>query len=62
MTSGTRYLLLAIGMGLLIGGFFLIVALVFIYRSFYSMRIPEEDINADVPTPAAPPEKKRLSP
>ena len=46
----------------LIGGFFLIVALVFIYRSFYSMRIPEEDINADVPTPAAPPEKKRLSP
>ena len=31
----------------LIGGFFLIIALVFIYRSFYSMRIPEEDLNAD---------------
>jgi hypothetical protein len=31
----------------LIGGFFLIVALVFIYRSFYSMRIPEEDLKAD---------------
>jgi K(+)-stimulated pyrophosphate-energized sodium pump len=31
----------------LIGGFFLIVALVFIYRSFYGMRIPEEDLKAD---------------
>jgi K(+)-stimulated pyrophosphate-energized sodium pump len=31
----------------LIGGFFLIIALVFIYRSFYAMRIPEEDLNAD---------------
>jgi K(+)-stimulated pyrophosphate-energized sodium pump len=31
----------------LIGGFFLIVASVFIYRSFYGMRIPEEDLNAD---------------
>jgi K(+)-stimulated pyrophosphate-energized sodium pump len=31
----------------LIGGFFLIVALVFIYRSFYAMRIPEEDLSAD---------------
>jgi K(+)-stimulated pyrophosphate-energized sodium pump len=31
----------------LIGGFFFIVALVFIYRSFYAMRIPEEDLNAD---------------
>ncbi len=31
----------------LIGGFFLIVALVFIYRSFYGMRIPEEDLDAD---------------
>jgi K(+)-stimulated pyrophosphate-energized sodium pump len=29
----------------LIGGFFLIVALVFIYRSFYAMRIPDEDLN-----------------
>ena len=27
----------------LIGGSFLIVALVFVYRSFYAMRIPEED-------------------
>jgi K(+)-stimulated pyrophosphate-energized sodium pump len=33
----------------LIGGFFLIVALVFIYRSFYAMRIPEADIEADEP-------------
>ncbi len=33
----------------LIGGFFLIVALVFIYRSFYAMRIPEADIEADDP-------------
>jgi K(+)-stimulated pyrophosphate-energized sodium pump len=31
----------------LIGGFFLIIALIFIYRSFYGMRIPEEDLNAD---------------
>ena len=31
----------------LIGGFFLIVALVFIYRSFYAMRIPDEDLDAD---------------
>ncbi len=27
----------------IIGGFFFIVALIFVYRSFYSMRIPEED-------------------
>jgi K(+)-stimulated pyrophosphate-energized sodium pump len=26
----------------MIGGFFFLVALVFVYRSFYSMRIPEE--------------------
>ena len=26
-----------------IGGFFFLVALVFVYRSFYAMRIPEED-------------------
>ena len=38
----------------LIGGFFLIIALVFVYRSFYSMRIPEEDIIADT-TPEAKP-------
>ena len=31
----------------LIGGFFFLIALVFIYRSFYSMRIPEEDLQAD---------------
>ena len=31
----------------LIGGFFFLIALVFIYRSFYSMRIPEEDLHAD---------------
>jgi hypothetical protein len=33
----------------LIGGFFFIVALVFVYRSFYSMRIPEEDLAQDEP-------------
>jgi hypothetical protein len=27
---------------LLIGGFFTLVALFFVYRSFYGMRIPEE--------------------
>jgi K(+)-stimulated pyrophosphate-energized sodium pump len=44
----------------LIGGFFFIVALVFVYRSFYSMRIPEEDLNADDPKsqPCAPAQKK----
>ncbi len=31
----------------LIGGFFFIIALIFVYRSFYSMRIPEEDLAAD---------------
>ena len=31
----------------LIGGFFFIIALIFVYRSFYGMRIPEEDLNAD---------------
>ncbi len=42
----------------LIGGFFFIIALVFIYRSFYSMRIPEEDLAQD----EAPvePQKKRV--
>ena len=33
----------------LIGGFFFIIALVFVYRSFYGMRIPEEDLSADDP-------------
>jgi K(+)-stimulated pyrophosphate-energized sodium pump len=36
----------------LIGGFFFIIALVFVYRSFYAMRIPEEDLAQD----EAPPE------
>ena len=27
----------------LIGGFFFLVALIFVYRSFYCMRIPEEN-------------------
>jgi len=31
------------GMKTAIGGFFFLVALVFVYRSFYAMRIPEED-------------------
>jgi len=38
----------------LIGGFFLIIALVFVYRSFYAMRIPEEDLSADEPSSQAP--------
>ncbi|HEX9047767.1 MAG TPA: sodium-translocating pyrophosphatase [Verrucomicrobiae bacterium] len=33
----------------LIGGAFLVTALVFIYRSFYAMRIPEEDLKEDHP-------------
>jgi K(+)-stimulated pyrophosphate-energized sodium pump len=37
----------------LIGGFFLVIALVFIYRSFYGMRIPEEDLDAGT-TPSKP--------
>jgi len=49
----------------LIGGVFLIVALVFIYRSFYSMRIPEEDLNADEgksSSHAEPAQKKNIEP
>jgi len=50
----------------LIGGFFLIVALVFIYRSFYAMRIPEEDLGAEPAhkpaSTSAPVEKKTLDP
>jgi len=46
----------------LIGGFFLIIALVFIYRSFYSMRIPEEDLHADEPSAQAPAGKKAIEP
>jgi K(+)-stimulated pyrophosphate-energized sodium pump len=47
----------------LIGGLFLIVALVFIYRSFYGMRIPEEDLSGEdnaksSPASSAPAEKK----
>ena len=43
----------------LIGGFFFIIALMFVYRSFYGMRIPEEDLNADdVDAKPAPAEKK----
>jgi K(+)-stimulated pyrophosphate-energized sodium pump len=38
----------------LIGGFFLIIALVFVYRSFYAMRIPEEDLSADTDTHSKP--------
>ena len=30
-----------------IGAFFFIVALIFVYRSFYGMRIPEEDAGTD---------------
>jgi K(+)-stimulated pyrophosphate-energized sodium pump len=30
-----------------VGGFFFLVALVFVYRSFYAMRIPEENTGTD---------------
>ena len=43
----------------LIGGFFFIIALVFVYRSFYSMRIPEEDLNADAEAAKAEPAQKK---
>ena len=33
----------------LIGGFFFVIALVFVYRSFYAMRIPDEDLASDEP-------------
>ncbi|HUC86104.1 MAG TPA: sodium-translocating pyrophosphatase, partial [Candidatus Acidoferrales bacterium] len=51
----------------LIGGFFLIVALVFVYRSFYAMRIPEEDLSGEepqksAPAASAPAEKKTIDP
>ncbi len=45
----------------LIGGFFLIVALVFIYRSFYSMRIPDEDLSADEKLAAPAKSEKRTA-
>jgi K(+)-stimulated pyrophosphate-energized sodium pump len=44
----------------LIGGAFLIVALVFIYRSFYAMRIPEEDLSEDKPGQPELTEKKTI--
>jgi K(+)-stimulated pyrophosphate-energized sodium pump len=34
-----------------IGAFFFVVALIFVYRSFYCMRIPQEDIG-DSSSPA----------
>jgi K(+)-stimulated pyrophosphate-energized sodium pump len=47
----------------IIGGFFLIIALVFIYRSFYAMRIPDEDLENDTTmTPAGPAQKKTANP
>jgi K(+)-stimulated pyrophosphate-energized sodium pump len=36
-----------------IGAFFFVVALIFVYRSFYSMRIPEEKTAAN-PNPVLP--------
>jgi len=44
----------------LIGGVFLIVALIFIYRSFYSMRIPDEDLSNEEPAKTGPSEKKTV--
>jgi len=35
-----------------IGIFFFIVALIFVYRSFYGMRIPEESTEEERPTSA----------
>jgi hypothetical protein len=34
------------GVKTMIGGFFFLVALVFVYRSFYGMHIPEEKTSA----------------
>jgi K(+)-stimulated pyrophosphate-energized sodium pump len=45
----------------LIGGLFFIVALVFVYRSFYSMRIPEENLGSDGDdTKSSPVQKKTV--
>jgi K(+)-stimulated pyrophosphate-energized sodium pump len=41
----------------IIGGVLLIVALVFIYRSFYAMRIPDENLGAEPAKPSAPGQK-----
>jgi len=38
-----------------ISGFFFLVALAFVWRSFYAMRIPEEDLSDDDSTPSAAP-------
>jgi K(+)-stimulated pyrophosphate-energized sodium pump len=47
----------------LIGGFFLIIALFFIYRSFYGMRIPDEDLDADdASKQPAPAQQKNANP
>ena len=42
----------------IISGFFLIIALVFIYRSFYAMRIPDEDLDADDTSKSSTPIQK----
>jgi len=48
----------------LIGGLFLVIALVFVYRSFYAMHIPEEDLsgesNKKSSAPTTPAEKKTI--
>jgi K(+)-stimulated pyrophosphate-energized sodium pump len=48
----------------LIGGVFLVIALVFVYRSFYAMRIPEEDLSGESEkkssAPTTPAEKKTI--
>ncbi|HVM46405.1 MAG TPA: sodium-translocating pyrophosphatase [Candidatus Acidoferrum sp.] len=45
-----------------IGAFFFLVALVFVYRSFYSMRIPEEESVETESRPAAPKKPEAASP
>ena len=39
------------GLKFLIGGIFLLVALIFVHRSFYAMRIPDEDLASNDPEP-----------
>ncbi|HEV2453371.1 MAG TPA: sodium/proton-translocating pyrophosphatase, partial [Verrucomicrobiae bacterium] len=40
-----------------IAGFFFLVALIFVWRSFYAMRIPEEDLTIEDPAPASAPQE-----
>ncbi|HMJ88697.1 MAG TPA: sodium/proton-translocating pyrophosphatase, partial [Candidatus Acidoferrum sp.] len=45
-----------------VGGFFFLIALIFVYRSFYGMRIPEENAGADGVMVIGAPEDKLDAP